>query len=88
MNELEYINGKIYANIWQKNSILIVNAISGKVEGVADLTGLKTEISKTQKLDDQDEVLNGIAFDKENNRIFVTGKHWSKLYEIELLKKK
>ena len=88
LNELEYINGKIYANIWQKNSILIVNAISGKVEGVADLTGLKTEISKTQKLDDQDEVLNGIAFDKENNRIFVTGKHWSKLYEIELLKKK
>ncbi|WP_372793566.1 glutaminyl-peptide cyclotransferase [Lutibacter sp.] len=88
LNELEYINGKIYANIWQKNSILIVNAISGKVEGVADLSGLKTEISKIQKLEEQDEVLNGIAFDKENNRIFVTGKHWSKLYEIELFKKK
>jgi glutamine cyclotransferase len=87
LNELEYINGKIYANIWQKNSILIVNAISGKVEGVADLSGLKAEISKFQKLDDQDEVLNGIAFDKENNRLFVTGKHWSKLYEIELIKK-
>ncbi len=87
LNELEYVNGKIYANIWQKNSILIVNATSGKVEGVADLSGLKAEISKFQKLDDQDEVLNGIAFDKENNRMFVTGKHWSKLYEIELLKK-
>ncbi|MBT8316563.1 MAG: glutaminyl-peptide cyclotransferase [Lutibacter sp.] len=87
LNELEYINGKIYANIWQKNSILIVNPISGKVEGVANLNSLKAEILKEQTLDDSDEVLNGIAFDKENNRIFVTGKHWSKLYEIELIKK-
>jgi len=87
LNELEYINGKIYANIWQKNSILIVNPISGKVEGVANLNSLKSEILKEQTLDDSDEVLNGIAFDKENNRIFVTGKHWSKLYEIELIKK-
>jgi glutamine cyclotransferase len=87
LNELEYINGKIYANIWQKNSIIIVNPLNGKVEGVADLNGLKAEIQKTQKLDDNDEVLNGIAFDHENNRLFVTGKHWSKLFEIELLKK-
>ena len=87
LNELEYINGKIYANIWQKNSILIVNPISGKVEGVANLNDLKAEIQQEQTLDDNDEVLNGIAFDKENNRIFVTGKHWSKLYEIELIKK-
>jgi len=87
LNELEYINGKIYANIWQKNSILIVNATSGKVEGVADLSGLKNKILKEQTLDDNDEVLNGIAFDKENNRIFVTGKHWGELFEIELIKK-
>ncbi|WP_408672357.1 glutaminyl-peptide cyclotransferase [Lutibacter sp.] len=87
LNELEYINGLIYANIWQKNSILIVNPKTGKVEGVANLNSLKTEILKEQTLDDNDEVLNGIAFDKENNRIFVTGKHWSKLYEIELIKK-
>ncbi|NLP56803.1 glutaminyl-peptide cyclotransferase [Lutibacter sp. B1] len=87
LNELEYINGKIYANIWQKNSILIVTPKNGKVEGVADLNGLKDLIEKEQKLVDDDEVLNGIAFDKENNRLFVTGKHWSKLYEIELLKK-
>ena len=87
LNELEYINGKIYANIWQKNSILIVDPTSGKVEGVANLNSLKAEILKEQTLDDSDEVLNGIAFDKENNRIFVTGKHWSKLYEIELIKK-
>ncbi len=87
LNELEFINGKLYANIWQKNSILILDPTSGKVEGVADLNGLKDEILKVQTLDEQDEVLNGIAFDKENNRLFVTGKHWSKLYEIELFKK-
>lgn len=87
LNELEYINGLIYANIWQKNSILIVDPTSGKVEGVANLNSLKAEILKEQTLDDSDEVLNGIAFDKENNRIYVTGKHWSKLYEIELIKK-
>ncbi|MDO9137996.1 MAG: glutaminyl-peptide cyclotransferase [Lutibacter sp.] len=87
LNELEYVNGLIYANIWQQNSILMVNPNTGKVEGVANLNGLKTLIDKEQKLDDADEVLNGIAFDKENNRLFVTGKHWGKLYEIELLKK-
>ena len=87
LNELEYINGLIYANVWQQNSILVVNPKNGKVEGVANLNSLKAEISKYQNLDDQDEVLNGIAFDKENNRLFVTGKHWSKLYEIELIKK-
>ncbi|UMB61800.1 glutaminyl-peptide cyclotransferase [Lutibacter sp. A80] len=87
LNELEYINGLIYANIWQQNSILIINPKNGKVEGVADLDGLKTEILKEQNLVDSDEVLNGIAYDKENNRLFVTGKHWAKLFEIELIKK-
>ncbi|MGV8947530.1 MAG: glutaminyl-peptide cyclotransferase [Lutibacter sp.] len=87
LNELEFVNGLIYANIWQQNSILMVNPNTGKVEGVANLNGLKTTIEKEQKLENDDEVLNGIAYDKENNRLFVTGKHWSKLYEIELIKK-
>lgn len=87
LNELEYVDGKIYANIWQKNSILIVNAKSGKVEGVVDLNGLKEEMQKTQQLEEQDEVLNGIAYDKLNNRLFVTGKNWGKLFEIKLQKK-
>ena len=56
------------------------------VEGVANLSGLKKEIEKTQTLANQDEVLNGIAFDKETGRIFVTGKHWGKLFEIKLVK--
>ena len=87
LNELEFVNGLIYANIWQQNTILIINPASGKVEGVANLNGLKTTIEKEQAIEDTDEVLNGIAFDKNSNRLFVTGKHWSKLYEIELLKK-
>jgi glutamine cyclotransferase len=86
LNELEYINGKIYANKWQQNSIVIIDAKTGIVEGVANLSGLKKEVEKTQTLDGQDEVLNGIALDKETGRIFVTGKHWSKLFEIELIK--
>ncbi|OGS70882.1 MAG: glutamine cyclotransferase [Flavobacteria bacterium RIFCSPLOWO2_12_FULL_35_11] len=87
LNELEFVNGLIYVNIWQQNTILMVNPATGKVEGVANLNSLKTIIEKEQKLEDSDEVLNGIAFDKDTNRLFVTGKHWSKLYEIELLKK-
>ncbi|MFN0729840.1 glutaminyl-peptide cyclotransferase [Polaribacter gochangensis] len=86
LNEIEYINGKIYANKWQQNSIVIIDAKTGIVEGVANLSGLKKEIEKIQTLANQDEVLNGIAFDKETGRIFVTGKHWGKLFEIELVK--
>lgn len=87
LNELEYVNGMIYANVWQQNSILIVNPKNGKIEGVANLNSLKEHIQKEQTLQDSDDVLNGIAYDKENNRLFVTGKHWGKLYEIELFKK-
>lgn len=85
LNELEYVNGMIYANKWQQNSIVIINPENGIVEGVANLNGLKKIIEKTQKLDPLDDVLNGIAYDKENNRLFVTGKHWDKLFEIELI---
>ncbi len=87
LNELEYINGKVYANKWQKNSIVIINPNTGVVEGIADLEGLKKEVEKTQKLEPQDEVLNGIAYDSKNNRLFVTGKNWNTLFEIELIKK-
>ncbi|MGY0407317.1 MAG: glutaminyl-peptide cyclotransferase [Polaribacter sp.] len=86
LNELELINGKIYANKYQKNALVIIDANSGAVLGVADLTGLKEEMEKTQKLVPQDEVLNGIAYNKENNTFFVTGKNWGKLFEIKLIK--
>jgi len=87
LNELELIDGKIYANKYQQNAIVIINPKTGVVEGIANLKSLKTIMEKTQKLVPQDEVLNGIAFDAENNRLFVTGKHWGKLFEIELVKK-
>ena len=87
LNELELINGKLYANYWQKPLIAIINPKNGVVEGIADLRGLKAEMEKTQKLVPENDVLNGIAYDKENNRLFVTGKHWGKLFEIEIVKK-
>ena len=83
LNELEYVNGKIYANIWQQNSILIVNPVNGAIEGIANLKGLQEKAN--QKGDTN--VLNGIAYDKENDRLFVTGKKWPKVFEIELVKK-
>lgn len=87
LNELELIDEKLYANKYQQNAIVIIDIKTGEVLGVADLTDLKKEMEKTQKLVANDEVLNGIAYDKENNRLFVTGKNWGKLFEIELIKK-
>lgn len=86
LNELELINGDIYANYWKKPTIAIIDAKTGAVKGLADLSGLQNEIKKSQKLA-VDDVLNGIAFDAKNNRIYVTGKNWAKLFEIELVKK-
>ena len=83
LNEVEYIHGKIYANKWQKNSIVIINATSGAIEGIVNLKGLQTKAG--QKGDNY--VLNGIAYDAENDRLFVTGKDWGKLFEIKLIKK-
>ncbi|MBA6156458.1 glutaminyl-peptide cyclotransferase [Tenacibaculum sp. S7007] len=94
LNEIELINGKIYSNWWYtdtsrgkiKSTIVIINPETGVVEGLIGLDGLREIVSKEQKLD-SDDVLNGIAYDTENNRLFVTGKHWGKLFEIELIKK-
>lgn len=83
LNEIEYINGKIYANIWQRNSIVIIDPITGTIEGIADLSGLQSKVGKSG----DDHVLNGIAYDEEKDRLFVTGKDWNTLFEIKLLKK-
>lgn len=91
LNELEWVDGKIYANRWItdrpiKSIIVIINPTTGAVEGIANLNGLRKDILKTQKLVDQDEVLNGIAYNPKTKTFFVTGKNWGKLYEIELIK--
>ena len=87
LNELELINNKLYANKYQQNAIVIIDIKTGAIVGIADLNGLKDEMEKTQKLVPQDEVLNGIAYDAKNDRLFVTGKNWGKLFEIKLTKK-
>lgn len=83
LNELEFINGKIYANIWQKNAIAIINPTNGHVQGAIYLKGLQEKAG--QKGDEN--VLNGIAYDAENDRLFVTGKRWNKIFEIKIKKK-
>jgi glutaminyl-peptide cyclotransferase len=85
LNEIEYINGKIYANIWQKNTIIIINATNGTIEGVVNLNSLRDKVSKPNP--NKSYVLNGIAYDTLGKRLFVTGKNWDKIFEIELVKK-
>lgn len=81
LNELEYINGEVWANIWQTDHIARINPETGQVTGWLDLTGLRPP----ETLADSNAVLNGIAYDAENGRLFVTGKLWPVLYEIEVI---
>ncbi len=83
VNELEWVEGKIYANIYLKDAIAIVNPNNGAVEGVIDFTTLKTHIGNHKK----DEVLNGIAYKGEPNILYVTGKNWEKLFKVEIIEK-
>jgi glutamine cyclotransferase len=80
LNELEYVHGEIYANIWQTNEIVRISPRSGKVLGRIDLSGIIDE----RELEGQGAVLNGIAYDASGDRLFVTGKLWPKLFEIRV----
>ena len=80
LNELEYIQGRVYANIWTEEKIAIINPQTGQVTGWIDLTGLQDLVNQVTS-----DVLNGIAYDQNGDRFFVTGKRWSKLFEIELV---
>jgi glutamine cyclotransferase len=84
LNELEYIDGEIYANIWQTDRIVKIDPKSGKILGWIDLSGLL----KTKDRSGEEDVLNGIAYDAAGKRLFVTGKMWPKLFEIEIVKDK
>jgi len=84
LNELEYIQGEIYANVWQTDYIVRIEPKTGQVIGWIDLTGLLRPEDRRYHVD----VLNGIAYDQKNARLFVTGKLWPKIFEIELYKKK
>lgn len=79
INELEYIKGKVYANIYREERIAIINPQTGRVEGWIDMSGIQ-EAEKQ----DVDDVLNGIAYDAIGDRLFVTGKRWAHLFEIKI----
>lgn len=83
LNELEWIDGKIWANVYTTDIIVIINPESGKVEAVVDCEGLLPEALYSRDTD----VLNGIAVDSKG-RIFLTGKNWPRLYEVRLVEKK
>jgi len=82
-NELEWVDGKIYANTWQKNGIAIINPTNGAVEGVINLKGLNEKVGVPAT--DKRRVLNGIAYNKNTKKLFITGKYWKSLFEIEVV---
>jgi len=86
-NELEYVDGKIYANVYQKESMMIIDATSGAIEGVINFGGLKSKVNKGPEWDEGNSVLNGVAYHPERETFFVTGKNWDKLFEVKILKK-
>ena len=83
INEMEWIEGKIYANRYQKDGVAIINPKNGAVIGVIDFSPLKKLVTQHEGLD----VLNGIAYNPETKTIFVTGKRWDKLFEVEIIEK-
>lgn len=83
LNELEYIDGKIWANVYLTDMILIINPSTGNAEGVVDCSGLLPERLRDSRTD----VLNGIAHDPQAKKTYLTGKYWKRLYEIKLVRK-
>ena len=79
LNELEYIDGEIYANLWKSDFIARISPADGHIIGWIDLRGLLDDRQR-----DKEDVLNGIAYDRANGRLFVTGKNWPKLFEIRV----
>lgn len=84
LNELEWVRGEIFANVWQTNRIARISPADGRVLGWIDASGLLTPADETEPVD----VLNGIAYDSRGNRLFLTGKLWPKLFEVKLVPRK
>jgi glutamine cyclotransferase len=81
LNELEWVEGKIYANRYQKNGVAIINPINGAIEAVLDFKELKNKVTNHPGLD----VLNGMAYNPDTKTLFVTGKRWDKLFEVRII---
>jgi len=85
LNELEWVDGLIYANIWQRDCIAQIEPSTGHVVGWVDVSGLKTAMLKgLDPKSSRVDVLNGIAWNQKEGKLYVTGKLWPKIYEIEL----
>ncbi len=80
LNELEFVRGRIFANVWQSNSIVVIDPANGRVTAQINLPGLLNAEDRSVAVD----VLNGIAYDAKHDRLFVTGKLWPKLFELKL----
>ncbi|MFO7632621.1 MAG: glutaminyl-peptide cyclotransferase, partial [Caldilinea sp.] len=80
LNELEYVDGKILANVWQTDFVVRLDPGTGIVDGVYDFSGL---LAQAPPFDGAYDVLNGIAYDEQTGRLFVTGKLWPYLFEVE-----
>lgn len=87
LNELEWVEGKIYANTYQKDGVAIINPETGAIEGLIDFHGLRDKLGNTEFLDPVNDVLNGIAYNPNTKKLYVTGKDWDKLFEVEIIKK-
>ena len=84
LNELEWIDGKIWANVYTSDMIVIINPSSGEVEATVDCSGLLPAKLRDRRTD----VLNGIAYDPSTRKTYLTGKYWKRLYEVKLVEKK
>lgn len=82
-NELEWVDGKIYANTYQKDGVAIINPENGAIEGLINFSDLRDKVTQHNKLD----VLNGIAYNPETNKLYVTGKNWDKIFEVKIMEK-
>lgn len=82
LNELEWVQGEIYANVWHEQKIAVINPQTGRVTSWIDLTGMMPR----EELEDEEAVLNGIAYDEASGRLFVTGKLWPRIFEIKVKK--
>jgi glutaminyl-peptide cyclotransferase len=79
VNELELVDGKFYANVFEKDAIAVINPTNGAVEGILDMSGLRKLVNVTAQ-----DVLNGIAYNPKTKTFFVTGKNWNKMFEIKI----
>ena len=86
-NELEWVDGMIYANTYQFPSVAIINPENGGIEGIINFKGLKEKLGNLKDLDPRNDVLNGIAYNPNSKKLYVTGKKWDTIFEVEIIKK-